>query len=328
MKLKFVCNLFQVPSFTSTPRNAIEGALDSVSTIPDPTVPSESSILNKNSEFAQTLDSSTPTLPSGSSTSCTQTRCLFCSNIQKRSGKRKLNLIFPQSENILQQIKTTAETLNDSQILSKLENQTIVYHTTCFSSYQIQLKRHTEVHVDSSWHENRELHKLAFDSLVDFITREIIENNKVMCLTQLFSRYQALLLEFAEGKMDPDDDMALYRSDYLENKILKRFGDRLTIEASDGPRYKKIVYKTDIDVSVMANNTKFLETKEDNKFEDVAYYLRNCIKIIDRKQLPSHLTADDVIHGECEIPEKLFEFMYTILSLDPTFLVMIQTTPQ
>lgn len=44
--------------------------------------------------------------------------------------------MFPQSENILQHIKATAETLSDSEILSKLENQTTAYHTTCFSKTQ------------------------------------------------------------------------------------------------------------------------------------------------------------------------------------------------
>lgn len=75
---------------------------------------------------------------------------------------------------------------------------------------------------------------------------------------QLFSRYQALLLEFAESKIDPND-IALLLIRLLGKKLLKNLSDRLMIEASGGLHYKKIVSNTDIDISVMTN-TKFLET--------------------------------------------------------------------
>lgn len=62
----------------------------------------------------------------------------------------------------------------------------------------------------------------------------------------------------------------------------------------------------------MANNTKFWESKEDHKFEDVAYDLRSCIKNIDSHPLPRRLTADD-IRGECEILEELFNFIRNLV---------------
>ena len=64
----------------------------------------------------------------------------------------------------------------------------------------------------------------------------------------------------------------------------------------------------------MANKTKFLEIKNENKFEDVAYCIRKCIKNIERKPLPGHLTADDIIRGECQIPEELFRFMKDLMT--------------
>lgn len=64
----------------------------------------------------------------------------------------------------------------------------------------------------------------------------------------------------------------------------------------------------------MANNTKFLEAKEEHKFEDVAYHLISCIKNIDSHPLPSrNVTADDIIRGECEIPQELFDFIRNIV---------------
>lgn len=140
----------------------------------------------------------------------------------------------------------------------------------------------------------------------------MIENNKVMYFAQLFRRYQALLLEFGDCEID-FDYIKDYRVEPLQKKIEKIFGDRVTIEASTGSRHQKIIYKTDIDISIMANNTKFLESKEDHKFEDVAYDLRSCIKGIDSHPLPRRLTTDDIIRGECEIPEQLFNFVQNLV---------------
>lgn len=94
-----------------------------------------------------------------------------------------------------------AESLDDFDMLAKLENQTIAYHQSCYAAYQLKEKRSTEEHKehsDSDWHKHRNLHKLAFESLCDLVTQEIIHNNKVMYLAHLFLRYQALVLEFAD----------------------------------------------------------------------------------------------------------------------------------
>ncbi|CAD6229692.1 GSCOCG00012125001-RA-CDS [Cotesia congregata] len=133
-----------------------------------------------------------------------------------------------------------------------------------------------------------------------------------MYFAQLFRRYQSLLLEFGDCEID-FDFIKDYRPEMLQKKIEKIFGDPVTIEASTGPRHQKIIYKTDIDISIMANNTKFLESKEEHKFEDVAYDLRSCIKNIDSHPLPRRLTVDDIIREECEIPQELFNFIRNLV---------------
>ncbi|KAH9635593.1 hypothetical protein HF086_012262 [Spodoptera exigua] len=232
--------------------------------------------------------------------------CLFCDRSQKRCGKKLINLTFPSSDKVPQQIKDMAK------ILSKLQHQTIAYHLPCYAVYQSKEKRSMEESTDSSYSKYRQLHQLAFQSISNFIETEIIENNKVMYLAQLFLRYQALLLEFGNYEID-FDDIQDYRSETLQKKLIRKFGDRITIEASTAIRNKKIVYKTDMDVSVMANNFKLLETKNDYEFENVAYYLRSCIKNIDAHPLPRNVTADDIIRGECDIPEQLFDFMRNVI---------------
>ncbi|CAH0687786.1 unnamed protein product [Spodoptera exigua] len=238
--------------------------------------------------------------------------CLFCDRSQKRCGKKLINLTFPSSDKVPQQIKDMAKNFGDLEILSKLQHQTIAYHLPCYAVYQSKEKRSMEESTDSSYSKYRQLHQLAFQSISNFIETEIIENNKVMYLAQLFLRYQALLLEFGNYEID-FDDIQDYRSETLQKKLIRKFGDRITIEASTAIRNKKIVYKTDMDVSVMANNFKLLETKNDYEFENVAYYLRSCIKNIDAHPLPRNVTADDIIRGECDIPEQLFDFMRNVI---------------
>lgn len=251
---------------------------------------------------------------SAASTSSTAT-CLFCDHERKKSGKQILHLRFPKDGNAVQKIKEMAESLADFDMLAKLENQTIAYHQSCYAAYQLKEKRSTEErkeHFDLNWHKYRNLHKLAFESLCDLVTQEIIRNNKVMYLAHLFTRYQALVLEFADCELNVDD-IQDYRCETLQKKLLRKFGDRITITTSVGPRFKKIVFQTGIDISIMASNMTILETKNEEKFEDVAYCLRKCIKNIHSHPLPTHLTADDVIKGECEIPELLFNFMQNII---------------
>lgn len=226
---------------------------------------------------------------------CNKITCPFCNCKQKKCGTQKQSLIFPKNEKVAQQIKNMAEGFNDLEILSKLENQIVAYHQSCYAVYQTKEKWSTEEHADSNWHKYRHIHKLAFETIKNFITEEVIENNKVMYFAQLYRRYQALLLKYGDHEINSDDIQ-----DMLQKKLLKIFDGCGTIKASTGSRNQKIIYKTDIDIaSVMANNTKVLETKDEYKFEDVAFHLRSCIKNIDSHPLPRNLTADDIFRGEC-----------------------------
>ncbi|CAG4981938.1 unnamed protein product [Colias eurytheme] len=259
-------------------------------------------------------DGDETSLTSTAHTSTNQVTCLFCNRKQKKTGPKTVVLIISNDEKLLQQnIKNLAKTSNDSDLLSKLENYTVVYyHKPCYASYISKERRRTEEHTETEWHKYRNLHHLAFQSISNYVTKEVIENNKVFYFDQLYSRYQALLLEFADFEIQ-FEDIQDYRAEALEKKMLNTFGEQITIEASTGPRMKKIVYKTDIDVSIMVNNTKFLEMKNEKKYDDVAFDLRNTIKNVKKNPLPTNINVDDVIRGECEIPEKLIEFMQNLI---------------
>ncbi|CAH1106548.1 unnamed protein product [Psylliodes chrysocephalus] len=119
--------------------------------------------------------------------------CLFCDRTQKRCGRQLLNLIFPRSEKLPLQ-KNMAENFGDSEILSKLQHQTVAYHQYCHAVYQTKEKRSTEESTDSSYVKYRQLNKLASESLSNFITIQKIENNKVVYFADtriIFHAYKA-----------------------------------------------------------------------------------------------------------------------------------------
>ncbi|KAH0563865.1 hypothetical protein KQX54_007554 [Cotesia glomerata] len=174
--------------------------------------------------------------------------CIFCGSYTKRSGKKQLNVIYSRDQSTIDidNMIEASKVFNDIRLQSKLRNQKIItYHAVCFSTYLIKFKRQfTDCVDDSEWHNNRDLHKKAFNAIGNFIEENIIKMKKVFYLTQLLSRYKASLLEFGEGKVSLAD-FESYRAEHLEKKILTIFGDRITIEASTGPLRKKIVYSDD-----------------------------------------------------------------------------------
>ncbi|GBP90997.1 hypothetical protein EVAR_69886_1 [Eumeta japonica] len=98
----------------------------------------------------------------------------------------------------------------------------------------LSVKRQEEKRPEPThWHKSRQLHQLAFNALSEIIKVEIIEKNRVMYLTDLFSQYKSLLLEFGEGQVHAED-IQEYRAENLEIKLMKVFGDRVTIECSMG----------------------------------------------------------------------------------------------
>lgn len=208
--------------------------------------PSTSALEDDHSQSFQNLSSAaTKSQQAISSTTKNKKSCLFCDHIEKKVGKRRIYVTFPQSEATVEKIKSMAEKSNDSKVLAKLESpQSVAYHSTCLSSYQISLKRQCEENPEPRyWHKNRQFHQLAFIAISKIIKAEIIEKNHVMYLTNLLSQYKSLLLEFADGQVRAED-LQEYRAENLENKIIKAFGDRVTVESSMETPKRKIVIST------------------------------------------------------------------------------------
>lgn len=272
--------------------------------------PSISAQEDAHSQSLQNLSSAATISQQAISSTNKKSACFFCDHVEKKVGKRRIYVTFPQSEVIVKNIQSIAQQSNDSKLLAKLEStQSVAYHSICLSSYQISQKRKCEEQPEPRhWHKNRQFHQLAFNAISEIIKAEIIENNRVMYLSVLLSQYKSLLLEFAEGQLSAED-LEEYRAEKLENKIVKAFGDRITVESSMGTPKRKIIYQYDMDTSRLAGEIAKLESSKKNRCRDVAYELRNSITSLESTKLPDNLTPEDVIRGECNIPEQLFNFV-------------------
>ncbi|KAK4875377.1 hypothetical protein RN001_011799 [Aquatica leii] len=162
---------------------------------------------------------------------------------------------------------------HDSKLLPKLNsNQSVAYHSNCLSLYQISMKRQNEERPEpSDWHKNRQLRQLAFNALCEIITETIVKY-RVMYLNDLLSQYKFLLLKFGEGQVHAED-LHEYRAENLESKIMKAFGEQVTIECSKGT--PKIVYQYNLDSSQLVSEYAAIESNTKNRCRDVAYVLRN-----------------------------------------------------
>lgn len=174
---------------------------------------------------------------------------------------------------------------------------------TNFLRYKINLGK------SSSWHDLRSVHKAAFQALSQFIVEEILQKQKIMYLVSLLNRYKSLLFKFGGDELR-EEDIENYRADYLHKKILREFGESIMIDTSEASHKRRIVYKVDIDVNKLVNDSVGSDDAcEDSSFEDIAFAIRNEILKMKTKKLPEKLKVKDVIEGECNIPKKMLHFV-------------------
>ncbi|XP_072754742.1 uncharacterized protein [Anoplolepis gracilipes] len=242
--------------------------------------------------------------------------CIFCLQVEKKTSnkKRQRTSVCSTLETYIK-VQSYAYSLNDLDLLERLKNcKNFYYHAICRSIYQQKSIRLTENKKpeDSCWYQLRSIHKQSFDALCAFIDYEVIEKENVYFLQDLYLKYKALLLEMADGNLFESDTIS-YTAQRLQEKILNQYNNEIIITMSDTTHKRKIVYKQGIDIDNKLLEESIIEKMpEINKREEVAYQLRNSVKSI-KKRISEKVYVDDIIQGESEIPELLFEFMCNLI---------------
>lgn len=240
--------------------------------------------------------------------------CIFCDIAVKRAGGKRFQTITSNCPETLKRLKESAERLEDTRLVNKLIGCNVLnYHKICKLNFYKSCEKSVQDDQDAGiWHGTRQIHNTAFEVFSIFIQEEIVKKEKVFYLQDLNIKYKNLLLEISDGKYN-SDFFSNYKVDHLQTKIMQHFGDVLTIEPSGGHRNKKIVYNREMDVTKLLNESAFDENAEQNKQESVAYAIRNAVKMIERNPLPDKVQVEDLLNGECQIPEMLFAFISNLI---------------
>lgn len=237
-------------------------------------------------------------------------KCIFCDKVERMVGKRRRYVIISSSYEVLQNFIHLAEILDDKEMIEKFNLQKkIPYHAICRTMYQNKADKISKSKHKGEWHLLREIHRESFSSLVEFINREIVQNEKIYFLSTIYNRYKAIFDEICFIKKI-DNCFGDYTPQNLQEKIINEYNEVLAITSSSAPHNKKIVHKKNLEMDKVL--TDFVESEE-NKVQNVAYNVRNSINAIKPNKLPAKITVDDIIKGECEVPEKLFNFMCDLI---------------
>ena len=162
------------------------------------------------------------------------------------------------------------------------------------------------------WHSARQVHCAAFTVLKDFITLNIIKEEKHYYLQDLLVKYKQFFIEIGNDAFG-EEDVKNHKIDLLQNKILENFGEDIVIESSEGSLRKRIVYKNGMNVNSLINDRLLQENAKRTRFEQVAFELRNAIKNIPVKKCSQKMHVEDIAEGGCNVPPILFEFVSSVI---------------
>lgn len=166
------------------------------------------------------------------------------------------------------------------------------------NSQQLQKASNVE---KTEWHLTREIHKSAFEEVCTFVSENIIKKKNSYFITFL----HALFAE-SVANLDPTKSTGVEPYNF-ESRLLKTFPKKINVVTMNG---KKIV-KPYTGVLIQ---TDYNTLEEDDILDRAVLILRKCIRDIKRKRLPDDLTADSLIKGECDVPQKLIDFYSQIIS--------------
>ncbi|CAG9772295.1 unnamed protein product [Ceutorhynchus assimilis] len=236
-------------------------------------------------------------------------KCFFCRKCNKRRNGRLQLLIVAKSDRLLKKMKTIATEVNDIDVLLDLSfyvasNSPFIYHKVCYRSYLNKMnKKLSDKH--TAWHDRRNHYKKAYQNLCEYINAEILSKKRCALYSDICQYFQIILKEQYDNV---SLDVGIFCTSYLKKKLLATFGEKiqiLEVEGSTVLAYGGINELADTFISRLKINSIIRKA---------ALSLRDEIKNIDTNTLPEELNAQQLIQGECDIPEPLILFWSTLLS--------------
>lgn len=156
----------------------------------------------------------------------------------------------------------------------------------------------------------RDLHKECFPILQMFIDIEVLQNQKILSLYDVFNRHINILLDRTTDFTKQDFNN--YKLQKLEEKLKSCYGNQITITSSAQYNNKKVIFKSGLDITRLIYQLAIEKNYNLQRFQNVAYELRRCVTNIN----PRHsdvVNPKTIMFGDCEISDLLFNFVCSLV---------------
>ncbi|KAK0177228.1 hypothetical protein PV328_001304 [Microctonus aethiopoides] len=234
--------------------------------------------------------------------------CFFCNKKKKqyRSKNEPLRTSLKDQfeKSILSNLKPDTEIYNETlaKIQSILSCQ-VYYHNVCRQNFRNQKRSLVKSPVRTSWHISREIHETVYEEICYLIEENVINRGRCYFLSYLHKEYLEMFKELSEGS----DATSIFTTHYLEEKIHKKFTDKIQILVSNK---KKVVAPKGIST---IDDSLFAHLKDQDTLQAAAAILRAEILGIKRKKLPDYLPSQRLKKGECSTPPMISDFFSSTL---------------
>ncbi|KMQ92559.1 hypothetical protein RF55_7436 [Lasius niger] len=236
--------------------------------------------------------------------------CVFCTYERKRHQGRFQNLFICQKDGTIEKIKSNAILLNDTDLFQRIESllsqkRFIYYHSNCKKAYKSKCESHrAALREKTDWHKKRDMHSIAYNEVCSFINKNVIDKKRCYFYNFLEKMYTDCLTQEYEriGIFS-----GVLPSCHLEDKLLNTFNQKIAIITMNKQKLVKPY------AGVLLQDNDLIKLEKEDIVARAALILREEIRTMESNKLPNQLTANDLIKGECSVPNMLTEFYSTLL---------------
>ncbi|KAK0180597.1 hypothetical protein PV327_002963 [Microctonus hyperodae] len=296
-------------SILHSPMNVSETALDDAAS----TVEVERPMINKTNVSTDDINFSSESInetPVFETSAIEKSVCFYCEKNRKQVKRKQQTLHSSKDEKIYKKIENWMIELNNVELLKKINDlksagESVYYHHSCELLYFSNYNKIIANNPRTSWHVNRDVHKQIFKYIVLLIDTEVIQKKNYLLLSSLCDLYNTNLENELKETFSLDSNSITNHA--LESKIVKHFQRKIKIVIK---HKHKIIMHTDC--NLIEDNDLINGLEENDLIDKAALILRKLILNIEPFKLSDTIKTQDLMKGECSIPDKLDRF-YKVL---------------
>lgn len=168
----------------------------------------------------------------------TEKVCIICDKSHKYHKGQKQKLFSCAKREVIDDLIFKAKEYDDEALVNKInsalgQKKWIYNHSICKKNYMYTREKAMlkETTPKTSWHKKRDIHKIAFEKVCDFVEEFIIKRKKCYLLNQLESIYKDAYDSAAKKESAADNTIQRNESfrSHLEEKLLKHYPKKITM---------------------------------------------------------------------------------------------------